>query len=117
MGEGEAGGTGHRKEAPLTNESQDPDTCLQLSGVSAEDLQLKACLSHGKRLIPTLSAHFDPYSDYPLPPPPISTVGSGSTQKEREENREEMSLGRSADSCFTIIHKAVKFSYNWGLLF
>ena len=66
---------------------------LQLSGVSAEDLQLKACLSHGKRLIPTLSAHFDPYSDYPLPPPPIS-VHAGSTQKEREENREEMSLGR-----------------------
>ena len=65
--------------------------------MSAEDLQLKACLSHGKRLIPTLSAHFDPYSDYPLPPPPISTVGSGSTQKEREENREEMSLGRTAE--------------------
>ena len=80
---------------------------MQLSGVSAEDLQLKACLSHGKRLIPTLSAHFDPYSDYPLPPPPISTTAdmAGSTQKEREENREEMSLGRIADSCFTIIHE------------
>ena len=68
---------------------------MQLSGASAEeDLQLKACLSHGKRLIPTLSAHFDPYSDYPLPPPPISGDRIGSTQKEREENREEMSLGR-----------------------
>ena len=73
---------------------------LQLPGASAEDLQLKACLSHGKRLIPTLSAHFDPYSDYPLPgPPPISAIDllAGSTQKEREENREEISLGRITD--------------------
>ncbi len=65
------------------------DVLFQLSGVSSENLQLKACLSYGKRLIPTLSAHFDPYSGYPLPPP-ISVPGS--TQKEREENREEMSL-------------------------
>ena len=41
----------------------------QLSGIRSENLELKACLSHGRKLIPTLSAHFDPYSDYPLPPP------------------------------------------------
>ena len=38
--------------------------------------------------IPTLSAHFDPYSDYPLPPPPSSSNG----HKEKEEDREEASL-------------------------
>ena len=39
---------------------------FQLTGVGSESIQLKACLSHGKRLVPTLSAHFDPYSDFPL---------------------------------------------------
>ncbi len=38
------------------------DLFSQLSGVGAESVELKACLSHGRRLIPTLAAHFDPYS-------------------------------------------------------
>ena len=63
---------------------------FQLSGINSENIQLKACLSHGKRLIPTLAAHFDPYSsDYPIPPPP-PRGGQGS--EAREEDREEASL-------------------------
>jgi len=34
-------------------------------------------LSHGRRLVPTLAAHFDPYTDYPLPGAPGVGVQPG----------------------------------------
>ena len=65
----------------------------QLSGISSETIHLKACLSHGKRLIPTLAAHFDPYSDFPLPPAPPMTIETDPfSARDREEEKEEASL-------------------------
>lgn len=45
---------------------QQPLISFQLSGISSESIQLKACLSHGRRLVPTMASHFDPYSDRAL---------------------------------------------------
>jgi len=49
--------------------------------VPTESVEVKACLSHGRRLVPTLTAHFDPYTDYPLPggagSPNSNNQGSG----------------------------------------
>ena len=92
-------------------------TIFQLSGISSETIHLKACLSHGKRLIPTLAAHFDPYSDFPLPPvPPLTIETDPFSARDREEEKEEASLcpgGRlislnvSADERVPKIHRVM----------
>ena len=65
----------------------------RLSGIASETVHLKACLSHGKRIIPTLSAHFDPYSEYSMNPGGGgggSNSNSGPDKKQADE--EELAL-------------------------